>query len=309
MTPESGCNLCGSTRRVHLFEKFRFPIVACRDCGLHCLERMPSAAEVNAWYDEGYFTGDPERRGYLNYLEDRETLVATFDLKLQRLEDLLGPSQKPRRILDVGTATGFFLEAAERRGWVGCGTEVSEYAWKQAVQRGLSVVHGDSLEPFRGQKFDVVTLWDVLEHLRDPRGYLTRAQELLSDDGILAFSTGDVANIWSRLQGKRNRIYNPPQHLYYFSRATMIEISRRAGLEVVRIEPDEKITTLHYVLHIARNLVDLPLVAEVVGRAMRFIPDRTLHMKLSDNLVVYARRATPKPRGTSPRPALESAAP
>lgn len=300
MPPERiPCNLCGSDRQRRLFRKFGFTVVACADCGLHFLEAMPSDAEIAAWYDQGYFTGNAERRGYLDYVKERDVLVASFDLKLRKIEAMLpARPDRPRRLLDIGTAAGWMLQAAQARGWEGRGLEVSEYAWREAVRFGFDVVHGDSLDVFEGQRFDLITMWDVVEHLRDPRAVLTRARDLLADDGLLVFSTGDVDNFWSRLQGKRNRIYNPPQHLYYFSRRTMTAMAAVAGLGVVRVEADEKVTTLHYVLHIARNLVDIKPVAWAVGHVMPLVPNRTLRMRLSDNLVVYTRRAdAPAARG------------
>ena len=188
----------------------------------------------------------------------------------------------------MGTAAGFCVEAARDRGWDAWGLEVSEYAVGQARARGLNVVQGDSLDAFGGQTFDVITLWDALEHVLDPQAVLAQACGLLADDGLLVFSTGDVGHPWSRLQGRQHRIYNPPQHLYYFSRKTMTAMAERAGLRVVRVEPDLKVTTLHYVLHIAKNLVDIPLLARIFELVMRLVPNLQVRMKLIDNLVVYA---------------------
>ena len=288
------CNLCGGTVATPRFVKFGYQIVKCRGCDLEFLHPRPTAADLAAFYDQGYFTGDPARRGYLDYVGERESFLRSFDQKLDRLERLLaerrsgGASGRQKRLLDVGTAAGFCVEAARDRGWDAWGLEVSEYAVGQARARGLNVVQGDSLDAFGGQTFDVITLWDALEHVLDPQAVLAQACGLLADDGLLVFSTGDVGHPWSRLQGRQHRIYNPPQHLYYFSRKTMTAMAERAGLRVVRVEPDLKVTTLHYVLHIAKNLVDIPLLARIFELVMRLVPNLQVRMKLIDNLVVYA---------------------
>ena len=132
---------------------------------------------------------------------------------------------------------------------------------------------------------------------------------MLAPDGVLAFSTGDVGHFWSRLQGRQHRIYNPPQHLFYFSRTSMTRMAIASGLRVLRIEPDEKVTTLHYVLHIARNLVDIPFLAKMFEFIMRVLPDWRVRMKLIDNLVVYC---TPEPVGSaasSPQPDVATSYP
>lgn len=291
------CNLCQGTQATPRFVKFGHQIVRCSGCGLEFLHPRPTAAELAAFYDQGYFTGNAEKRGYLDYVGERESFLRSFAQKLDRIERLLakrhrnGSSGRQKRILDVGTAAGFCVEAARDRGWDAWGVEVSEYAVEQARSRGLNVVQGDSLDGFAGQTFDVITLWDALEHVLDPRALLSQACALLADDGLLVFSTGDVGHPWSRLQGRQHRIYNPPQHLYYFSRKTMTALAEQAGLRVLRVEADEKVTTLHYVLHIAKNLVDIPILARIFDLVMRLVPNLQVRMKLIDNLVVYATPA------------------
>lgn len=321
--PPGGCNLCGSSRRRKRFEKFGHAIVECLDCRLEYLDPLPSAEALAAFYDEGYFKGNPERRGYLDYVAEGPLRCASFEGKLVQMERLLraskplpaagnGSSRKPEtlRLLDIGAAAGWMLKAAQDRGWSATGLEVSEYACEEARRQGLDVVQGDSLEPFEGQRFDAITMWDVVEHLRDPLGSLRQARALLREDGLLVFSTGDVGCLWSRLQGRHHRAYNPPQHLYYFTRRTMIDLAVRAGFDVMAIEPDEKVIQLHYVLHIARNLVDFRPLEVVFGFLQRLLPDRPVRMSLRDNLVVYLRNrpvsstdATP-PVGTAAHPGL-----
>jgi SAM-dependent methyltransferase len=278
---------------------------------------MPSAEEIAAFYDEGYFSGAPERRGYLDYVGERETFLRSFAEKLDKIETMLagrrgakGGSGARKRLLDVGTAAGWCVEAARDRGWDAWGVEVSGYAVEAARERGLNVVQGDSLAMFAGQKFDVITLWDALEHLLDPSATLAEARSLLAEDGLLVFSTGDVGHFWSRLQGRQHRIYNPPQHLYYFTRKTMTRVAEKAGLGVLRIEPDEKVTNVHYVLHIARNLVDLKILTVVFDLLLRLVPDFRIRMKLIDNLVVYTTPAVRAARnGKSAHPHLQPGRP
>lgn len=323
----SGCNLCGSPRRRQIFKKFGYSIVRCLECGLETLHPLPSAAELAAFYDEGYFKGNPERRGYLDYVAEGPLRCTSFASKLERMEALLVRSgyhrpgtddpAPPLRLLDVGAAAGWMLKAAEGRGWDATGLEVSAYACDEARIQGLTVTQGDSLEVFAGRQFDAITMWDVLEHLRDPMDSLRQAHALLEEGGMLVFSTGDVGCLWSRMQGRHHRAYNPPQHLYYFTRKTMTEMAARAGFEVMRIEPDEKVTQLHYILHIARNLVDFRPLEIVFDLLLRLLPDRPVKISLRDNLVVYlqARRSTSEPppprvaRVAIPSPASPPAAP
>jgi 2-polyprenyl-3-methyl-5-hydroxy-6-metoxy-1,4-benzoquinol methylase len=67
--------------------------------------------------------------------------------------------------------------------------------------------------------FAVITMFDVLEHMRDPRACIARSRELLAPGGILAIETGDLASPWARLLGTRWYFLDPPQHLSYFTAA------------------------------------------------------------------------------------------
>lgn len=292
------CNLCGGRQALPRFVKFGYQIVRCRACGLEFLHPRPEPDEIASFYDDGYFTGNPSRKGYLDYVGERETFLRSFGGKLDKIERVLSVRRaaaqngsRRLRLLDVGTAAGWCVEAARDRGWDACGVDVSEYAVHEAQARGLNVVRGDTLAAFGGHKFDVITLWDALEHLPDPKALLREACEMLVNDGLLVFSTGDVAHVWSRLQGRQHRIYNPPQHLYYFSRKTMTSLARAAGYAITRVEADEKVTNVHYVLYIARNLVDLPILARLFELLARYVPNFRVRMRLCDNLVVYATPA------------------
>lgn len=292
------CNLCLSPRRRYLFAKFGYGVVRCLDCSLECLERLPDEAELTAWYDEGYYRGNPERRGYLDYVRDREPTLLSFRSKVADLARYLptNPTQAVQ-VLDVGAATGWFLEAAAERGWQGCGLEVSEYAQKEARLRGHDVRLGGSPADFAPSQFDLVTMWDVIEHLRNPRQTLLEAHAALRPGGLLALSTGDVGHPLSKLQGRRNRMYNPPQHLYFFSRPTLTAMLEACGFEVLGVQADQKTTTLHYVLHIAGNLVDLPLAADTAQALNRTLPNLPITLRLVDNLVVFARPKASYPPG------------
>ena len=83
--------------------------------------------------------------------------------------------------------------------------------------------------------FDVVCLWDTIEHLLDPRAYLERAHDVLADKGYLFLTTGDIGSAMARMRGASWRMIHPPSHLNYFSRETMTRLLDRVGFDVVSI--------------------------------------------------------------------------
>ncbi|PYI86494.1 MAG: hypothetical protein DME26_08960 [Verrucomicrobia bacterium] len=121
------------------------------------------------------------------------------------------------RLLEIGCAYGFFLTEAQR--WYEAeGVEISGFAARQAQQRGLAVQHGDFLKlSFPPAHYDVVCLFDCIEHLVDPHAYLQKTYHLLKPQGLVALTTGDISSLYARLAGKHWRLMSPPQHQFYFS--------------------------------------------------------------------------------------------
>ncbi len=157
---------------------------------------------------------------------------------------------KKGRILDVGCAYGFFLEVAEEEGWEGYGVEISEYAARYAKEElGLKVSLGELKEVrYPSEYFEVVTLWDVIEHLPDPLGELKEINRILRKGGIVALSTPAIDSLFAKLSGKRWIGFQCPwEHIYYFSRSTISKLLEKAGFEVVRIGTIGRICDLRYI--------------------------------------------------------------
>ena len=137
---------------------------------------------------------------YLRHEDSRRLAAAEVIRALRRVD---GPGSK--RLLDVGCATGDFLDCAQEAGYAVEGLEVSEWSAKIARNRGFQV-HGEFLDTFvashKGQ-YDVVTLWGVIEHFGRPLDELRHIRQLLKPNGILALWTGDISSITSRALGRK----------------------------------------------------------------------------------------------------------
>ena len=141
---------------------------------------------------------------------------------------------RPRgRLLDVGCAAGFFLVEAQRHYEVK-GVEFSEFSSHFAREHfGLDVFTG-SLAQARlpSAHFDLITLWDVIEHVPDPDVVLAEAARLLRPGGRLVLTTGDIGSAYAQRRGVKWHLLAPPWHLYYFSRKTITRLGANAGLRV-----------------------------------------------------------------------------
>ena len=194
------------------------------------------------------------------------------------------------RLLEVGCATGFFLNAARLEFDV-CGVEPSAWAARIARERfGLDVHLGplSSFDPERGP-FDVVALIDLVEHVLDPRDLLATVARLLVPGGVLYLVTPDITSLSARLLGSRWWGLRPA-HLTYFSRRTMTRLLDETGLSVREIRSYGRIFTYGYWLSRLRNY-PAP-VRGPVGAAVRSLgwQDKILYLDTRDSMEVVAVR-------------------
>jgi len=211
-------------------------VVQCSACGL--LFENPREVEVVS--DKKY--QDVEDPTY-----DRETpgRIRTFT---KLMDGLAHYAKTPGTMLDIGCYTGVFLDVAKRRGWQTHGVEPSRWASEKARSKGHVVTNAPlqkaGLQP---GSFDMVTIWDVIEHLQDPQGQLKLAFDLLKPGGVFGLSTMDAGCMFAKLTGRHWPWYMR-MHFYYFTPASMSRMLRAAGFEVLRVERHKRIVSLRYLL-------------------------------------------------------------
>lgn len=231
MTRWRACNACGGADAVPRFERDGFHIVQCASCGLVYVGEDPASIDFDALYDERYYTGG-HAGAFTDYLGQAPARRAAARRRLWSLRRL-----KPSgRLLDVGCAAGFFLAEAARHYEVQ-GVEPSRFAARFArEQMGLPVFAGTLHQAgLPAAHFDLVTLWDVVEHVPDPAALLAEVRRVLAPHGRVVLTTGDIGSAYARACGCDWHLMTPPWHLYFFSRETLGRTAARAGLRIVRV--------------------------------------------------------------------------
>ena len=234
------CPLCGMPVPEVKFLLQKFTYKKCLFCGALFVADELSSVNLAEYYSREYYEAEgsdnKERRGYPSYMQLQESLEDSFRQKLQVVRRYM-PSG---RLLDAGAAYGTFLKVANEY-YSGFGLEVSEYAAAVAREILQVDVKTGSIEkaPFPDAHFDVIVMWDIIEHLRNPVRALQEVHRMLKPGGICLVSTDDVTNWLVRLLGTAWWGLAPPLHLCHFSRKGMEIAFYRAGrFDKVRVERD-----------------------------------------------------------------------
>jgi SAM-dependent methyltransferase len=225
------------------------------------------------------FSGDPASASLINA---RHRVKAVRQL----------PGVGRRRWLDVGCATGDFLVCAASVVDTVSGIELSAFAAGTACERDLDVTTGDFLQAeVPRAAFDVVSMWDYIEHVPDPPANLVKAFEVLRPGGYLAISTGDVDSLVARLMGRFWHLMIPPRHLYFFSPVTMRRLLTAAGFDLVRVGRPGKRVPLDFAAWKLAMMTVPGLSAPVVRACARLGLGRVApSINLFDIMTVYARK-------------------
>jgi SAM-dependent methyltransferase len=261
------CPLCGSAhqeivqRGPDYLEHIpgSFTLVGCLRCGLLYQNPRPTRAAVGRFYPDHYGaygaaqSGLRARRGLLGWVTRRG-----MARRCELLDRAVPPRPDgPRRLLDVGSGGGLFLEAVQLHGgWRAEGLEPNAQAARATAERlGLPVLHG-GIEDARypDASFDAVTLWDVLEHLHDPLGALRELRRILRPGGALFVRVPNAASYVRALCGRYWVGYDLPRHMTVFSPATLGRALAGAGF--ARIARRYTSGSYLYLIHSLRFALD-----------------------------------------------------
>ncbi len=167
-------------------------------------------------------------------VESGEVLTGEGDraLREERMRGILR-FKTAGKFLDVGCGAGRDLDLAVEHGFEAYGVELSEVK-KDFYKNKKFQVHVGAFEdaPFAEKSFDVITMWDVLEHVEDPNAVLAKVRSLLKPDGLFVAKVPNHAAWNRRVHGKDWDMYHP-LHLYYFTLDTLQPLLQKHGLRVV----------------------------------------------------------------------------
>jgi SAM-dependent methyltransferase len=253
-------------------------VLRCRHCGHGFRENQPSLEQLAFLYREMDVRVYEAEQG-------SRSMTAAKHVKL------LNSASSKGKLLDVGSASGAFLEEALRAGWDAQGLEPNAELWRKSVARlGEGRVLNSMLEqaPLPPASFDVITLWDVLEHVVDPGSFLKLCAGLTKPGGMVLLKAPDLNSFTAHILRTKWPLLLP-EHLGYFTRASLCACAERAGLRPLSFRRSAVTFTAGYFL-LRAGQHGIPL-ARWGGRLIEgsFLGDLRVSLRLGELYVVLRR--------------------
>jgi SAM-dependent methyltransferase len=226
----------GLTAADHTVSGEQYEIWECDNCGLRFTQDIPSAGEISKYYKSGnYVSHSDTKEGIINKLYHR---VRNITLKGKRNLVMNTAGVRKGSILDIGCGTGAFLHTMKKAGWDVTGLEPDQDARRIARERySIDALPSDRFFELPVSKYNIITMWHVLEHVHQLHDYIQHIKSMLIKNGHLlvavpnyrSFDAGHYRALWAA--------YDVPRHLYHFSPESMNVLMKVHGLEVKKIRP------------------------------------------------------------------------
>ena len=206
----------------------------CRTCSLIFLNPRPTEIASSAFYDQAEYLPFSSAAGQQSLLSRVYAAARRYNLKWKR--KLVLKIHRRGSLLDVGCGTGEFLHEMRQAGWDVRGIErdpsAAQFARERLQVRGIT--GGIEVLDQLHEKFEVITLWHVLEHLYQPKEALQKLKSMLSDEGVLIIAVPNVEGIDAKVYAEHWVALDTPRHVQHFTLRTLQEMAAKTGLKLLR---------------------------------------------------------------------------
>ncbi len=213
----TNCISCGSNNLADLSDYKHAFLVKCKNCSFVFCKKEASVQELTAHY-----------HNYPRY----SVLSPITEKRYNELLDILEPFKKTNNLIDLGCSSGLFLECARKRGWNVYGTEYAEECITYCAAKNIKVFKSDKLpSEFFNLKFDVVTSFEVIEHINTPNEEIEFVKKILRKNGAFYFTTPNFNSISRFLLKEKWNVIEYPEHLSYFTSNTIHRLLQKHGFK------------------------------------------------------------------------------
>jgi len=232
------CPACGSNElqfvlrpKDHTVSHEEFDIWECKNCRLRFTQDIPDESTIGPYYQsDEYISHSNTNKGLINGLYQQVRAI-TLKQKRNLIEKQSGRSEGS--LLDIGCGTGEFAGTMKNAGWKVLGLEPDETARKQVIEnQGVEARPTDDLFNLEPNSYDVISMWHVLEHVHQLKGYLQQIDTLLKKDGTLFIAVPNYQSSDAEHYQAFWAAYDVPRHLYHFSPNSMNHLLENHGFHV-----------------------------------------------------------------------------
>lgn len=236
----SACPMCENDklRQIHICKDYttsgeEFGVAECENCKFSFTNPRPKEENIGKYYEsEKYISHSNTKKGLVNSLY-QAVRKRTLQQKLDLINSL---NSKPGKLLDVGCGTGHFLATCKNAGWEVNGIEpgMDHISYPEDI---MKQVQPNLLQTEFSTKFDVITLWHVLEHIYPLHETMTKLKNLLTENGRLIIAVPNKDSFDCRHYGKYWAAWDVPRHIWHFSPPAMKNLLQNHKLNLVDIKP------------------------------------------------------------------------
>ena len=282
------CSLCKKEDTKRLLTKQHFFIVKCRQCGFVYVNPRVENRQLAGIYQHFYFKN--KDYGYVGYEQEKRLRVKNFERWLNDAAKFI-PPVSPVFSLDVGCAAGYCLELMHNKGWIAKGLELDEDMCNSLQQSGYHIINS-SIEEFQtDDRYSVITLFDVIEHIPNIDAAFSKLNALLAPDGVIIMVTPDYNSFQRKWFGKHWFQYKPIEHIQYFDKQSLKIFAERNDLTVIYhaacgqyADIDFLINRLHYY-----HFTFLAKIVNTIGQILR-IKDKCFYTDTGSLFVILKRK-------------------
>lgn len=236
----SVCPVCATNAARFYCQKASARYLICASCGLIYQSPLPTRASMVAYADAEYESG-----AYQAYVAARAMKIRHFEDRMRQLP----PYVRAGRLLDIGCSCGYFMEVAAAHGFEVRGVEFSRSAIAAARPDVRARIVNGSLEDLPAdERFDLISAFDLVEHVPDPAAFLQQCHARLVPGGTIVLSTPDTGHFLRPLMRSRWPMLQPLQHLHLFSARALTRSLEGAGFTDVSVTSAYKTLSFEYLL-------------------------------------------------------------
>lgn len=212
--------------------KEEFSVYECADCGFYFTQNIPDEYSIGLYYkSENYVSHSDTQKGLFFKLYHA---VRSFMLKKKRDLVVQYTGLPKGKLLDIGAGTGYFLDVMNKSGWETHGVEQDDETRAYAIKKSSSeVCSAKEFYDLPEDTFNAVTMWHVLEHVHDLKGYLNKIHKVLKEDGVLIVAVPNHKSYDADYYQEYWAAWDIPIHLWHFTPKTIRGLMQRNGFIVM----------------------------------------------------------------------------